>query len=109
MWNLFNNAILSVLVQLSWFDLAKLFICCHLYYLITTLCMFVTKMSSMQRGRDDERGRNRKRGHNNQSGQQEEDFQGWQNTNEMTYSAFLILTTSNTTVHPKYTSNFYVL
>ena len=42
----------------------------------------------MQRGRSGGRGRTRGRGHNNQSGQVEEEFQGWQNYQDILQNAF---------------------
>ena len=49
--------------------------------------MFVTKMLGIQRQCGGGHGRNWGRCHNNH--RQEEDFQGWQNINEIAYNAFL--------------------
>ena len=64
------------MTQLSLYELLILFHSYILCYLITMVCMFLLKMSGMQRGRGVRRGRTRGRGPNNQSGQAEEEFQG---------------------------------
>jgi len=55
---------------------------------ITTACMFVLKKSGMQRECGGGCGRTRGRGHNNQSGQAKEEFQGWQNYQDIPQNAF---------------------
>ena len=76
------------MIQLSMYELLLMFNSCILCCLITTVCMFVLKMSGTQRGRGGGRGRTRKRGHNNQTGQAKEEFQGWQNFQDIPQNAF---------------------
>jgi len=89
------------MIQLSLFDLVKLFTCCILCYLITMLCMFILTMSGIQCGCGGGCDRNQGRGHNNLSGPAEEGFRNGKTIKTSLTMLFSILTASKTCNSPK--------